>query len=122
MKIRFETPRMTFEGTLNESAAARMVAAKLPLEGKVSTWGDEIYFKIPVSCPADNATLAVKAGDIAFWPEGDCLCVFFGRTPLSNDSDPVPASAVNVVGRVTGDLAPLRRIRAGEKIVIQKNE
>jgi hypothetical protein len=119
MKIIFETPRIKFEGELNDSAAAGKIAAKLPVEAKVNTWGDEIYFKVPVSCPPENATLDVQVGDIAYWPEGGCLCVFFGRTPVSADNNPKPASEVNIVGRVAGDVAPLKRIKSGEKIMVR---
>lgn len=122
MKIIFETPRIKFEGTINDSETAKRIAENLPFESKVNTWGDEIYFKIPISCAPENATVMVQVGDIAFWPEGDCLCVFFGRTPVSADNNPKPASEVTIVGKVSGDVSPLKRIKSGEKITVKKGD
>ncbi|HRZ86315.1 MAG TPA: cyclophilin-like fold protein [bacterium] len=120
MKILFETQKVKFEGELNDTTAAQSVAAKLPFDLKLNTWGDELYFKVPAQCPAENATLDVAVGDIAFWHEGGCLCVFYGRTPISPDNKPCPASEVTVIGKVSGDISPLKRIRSGERITVKK--
>jgi hypothetical protein len=122
MKIIFKTSKVTIEGVLNNSQTALKIYGRLPLEAKANTWGEEIYFAIPVSCQPENATLDVEVGDIAYWPDGSCLCVFFGRTPASLDDRPVPASEVNLVGKVTADISVLKKIVSGDKITVMKND
>ena len=118
MKILFKTSKVTIEGELNDSQTAPKIYEKLPLEAKANTWGEEIYFEIPLSCKLENATLDVEVGDIAYWSEGNCLCIFFGRTPVSINNKPKPASEVNIVGKVTGDVSTLRNIKSGDKITV----
>jgi hypothetical protein len=121
MKIIFKTSKVTIEGELNNSQTAQKIYEKVPFEAKANTWGEEIYFKIPVSLKPENAILDVEVGDIAYWPEGECLCIFFGRTPVSTSSEPKPASQVNIVGRITGDVSILKNIKSGEKIAVIKS-
>jgi hypothetical protein len=118
MKVIFKTSKLTIQGKFNDSQAALKIYEKLPLEAKANTWGEEIYFEIPVHCPPENATLEVEVGDIAYWPEGSCLCIFFGRTPVSTSNKPRPASEVNIVGKVTGKLSILKNIKSGDKITV----
>ena len=118
MKILFKTSKVTIEGELNNSQTALKIYKKLPLDVKANTWGEEIYFEIPLNCNPENATLDVEVGDIAYWPEGSCFCIFFGRTPVSIDNKPKPASEVNIVGKVTGDVSTLRNIKSGDKITV----
>ena len=40
---------------------------------------------------------------------------------MSSGIDPVPASEVNLVGRITGDAALLRKAKGAVKIEIEKN-
>jgi len=118
MKITFAAESASFEAELNDSPAARVIAEKLPLSSKVNTWGDEIYFNIGITCPRDGETTTVKVGDVGYWPEGKCLCIFFGRTPMSPGADPVPASAVVIVGKTDARVDLLRSIKHGEKIIV----
>jgi hypothetical protein len=93
-----------------ETKCARAIVDALPLEARPNRWGDEFYFEVPVDMPPDEtATVRVKSGDIGYWPPGNALAIFFGPTPMSTGSDPVPASEVNIVGRVTGDYRLLRK-------------
>lgn len=93
----------------------------LPIESEVRTWGEEIYFSIPLSMPEENAKSTVTLGDVAYWPEGKCFCVFFGKTPLTSSLDEIkPASPVNVFGKVLGDLENLKIIRSGVKVLLEK--
>lgn len=120
MEIIFKTSKLTIEGTLDNSKTGLEIRKNLPIESKVNTWGDEIYFEIPVSCQSENATLDVAVGDIAYWPQGECLCIFFGRTPVSIGDKPKPASEVNIVGKTIGDISMLKNIKSGEKITVMK--
>jgi len=118
MKVVFTAGSASFEGQLNESPAANVIGKKLPLTAEVNTWGDEIYFDIGLTCPRDGQTLKVAVGDIGYWPQGRCLCVFFGPTPASPGPEPVPASPVVIMGKTTASVELLRSIRDGEEITV----
>lgn len=118
MKVIVKAERARFEGELNDSPAARVIAAALPLESETNAWGDEIYFDIGIACPRGGETMEPRVGDIAYWPQGRCLCVFFGPTPASRGRAPVPASPVAVVGRTEAPPELLRSIRDGERITV----
>jgi len=105
-------------GSLNDGRVAREIAAKLPITAKARTWGDEIYFPIPVRTKIDVPVTKVEKGDLGYWPEGACFCIFFGPTPMSRGDEIVPASAVEVVGRVEGDLSALKGVKDGDTVVI----
>jgi len=97
----------------------RLILAALPIRAQASTWGDEIYFPIPVEMGAENALAQVRVGELGYWPEGRCFCIFYGRTPMSrSDEDIVPASPVNVVGTIDG-AERLRTHSAGESVTIR---
>ncbi len=106
---------------LFDTPCARAIVAALPLEACPAEWGDEFYFAVPVKLAADEtATVRVKAGDIGFWPPGPALAIFYGPTPMSTGADPVPASEVNLVGRITDSPALLRGGRGAKKIRIER--
>ncbi len=94
--------------------------ASLPFESTVSKWGDEIYFEIPVEMGEENSKVEVEVGDVAYWPDGRALCLFFGRTPSSVDEKPRAYGPVNVVGKIEGDPTILRKAKSGEKVRVEK--
>jgi uncharacterized protein len=105
---------------LFDTECAKAIAGKLPIETSPNVWGDEFYFDIPVKSGLDKtATSKVKVGDIGYWPPGNALAIFFGPTPMSSGSDPVPASDVNIVGVITGDATLLRKVKGTRKIRIE---
>ena len=100
-RIRILVGGVELEGRLNGSATAEALWDALPLEAEGSYWGDELYFAIPVQVEADPAaTDVVEPGAIAFWPPGNCLCLFWGPTPASHGNECRAASPVNVAGEV----------------------
>jgi hypothetical protein len=101
---------------------ARAVIDALPIRGRGSRWGDEIYFSIGVSVQSENAKDVVEVGDIAYWPPGQALCIFFGPTPASRGQEPRAASPVNVFGKVSSEASVFRKARSGEEVVITKAE
>lgn len=114
-----------FEGQLaaedSPGTVMRIVNA-LPIEATASQWGDEFYFEIPVKMDPENARSAVAKGDLAFWPAGDCFCIFFGPTPMSTSpGEIVPASPVNVVGTIR-EPDRLRSHSGGERVTIEMVE
>lgn len=120
-KIRITVNGITLDGELVDTPCAQAIAGALPIETSPHEWGDEFYFELPVQMDADEtATMDVAVGDIGYWPPGKALAIFFGPTPMSPGSDPVPASDVNVVGKIAGDAAVLRNAKGAEKIRIEK--
>ena len=104
MKINIRISTLIFEAELNDSLTAKKVAEALPVTASFDTWGDEIYFTIPVDAELDEtAREEVEMGDLGYWPTGKAFCIFFGQTPMSEPGRIVPASAVNIIGRVIGD-------------------
>lgn len=107
---------------LNETATAKAIWNALPIKARVNTWGDEIYFSIPVYLQEENAREVVEKGDLGYWPVGHAFCIFFGRTPVSRGDEIRPASPVNVFGRVEGDPTVFKRVRDGEKVLVERVE
>jgi hypothetical protein len=64
-------------------------------------WGDEIYTsKSPISQPEENAKSPVELNDVAYWPTGKAICLFYGPTPIGKPGEITPASPVNVIGKI----------------------
>lgn len=122
-RVVFRTDDFTFMAQFNDSAAAKKLLKSMPITSQVSTWGDEIYFDTGIEASAANSTLDVSPGDIAYWPAGTSLCVFFGKTPASRGTDkPVPASPVVIVGRTDASPDDLRGIAANQEIIVSLEE
>lgn len=119
MKIDITVEGILLPAQLTPSRTTDLIAAALPLEGGVHTWGEEIYFEIPIDAPlADDAVQEVEVGTIAYWPPGRALCIFFGPTPVSTGEKPQAYSPVNVIGQITGDTAILKKVPDGATIRI----
>ena len=105
---------------LNDSETAEAIWDALPISASGNTWGDEIYFRIPVSADPQDLNEVVEFGDLAFWPPGNAFCIFFGPTPASRGDEIRAASGVSVVGRITGDATLLRQVPAGAPVTIAR--
>ena len=88
---------------LNNSDTALAIRDNLPIEADFSTWGDEIYFPIPVMMGSENIKDIVELGELGYWPPGNAFCIFYGATPGSTEDEIRPASPVNPIGKVKGD-------------------
>ena len=111
---------MTVTAELHDSRTADAIWQALPIEARGSTWGDEIYFSIPVSLGEESAQSVVDLGDIGYWPPGKAFCIFYGPTPASQGDEIRPASPVNVVGKIEGDPKVFRRVPSGAKITLER--
>ena len=118
MKIVFKTKNFGFYAELNNTPAAKEISKRLPINAIVYRWGDEIYVDTGIDASPEGATLNINVGDVAYWPEGKCLCVFFGPTVISTGEKPVPASPVVVIGKTLASPEELRRVEENEKINI----
>ena len=118
--MKFSANGVEFDADLNNSKTAKAIYNKLPLEAIVDTWGDEIYFDIGLKLLKENPTVKVNVGDIAYWPQGSSMCIFFGPTPISKDENPKPASQVNLIGATNCPKEILKNIKSGTKITIEQ--
>lgn len=84
---------------------------KLPVEGRAALWKEEVYFEIPVKIGEEKAKTTVETGDIAFWPMGSALCVFYGQSQ--------PYSSVNVLGKITKNLEIFSQVKSGATIKVE---
>ena len=123
-KIKIHTSSTGYiEAEINEQKnpkTAKVIIDNLPFESSANTWGEEVYFSIPVDVDEEKSQREVEIGDCGYWPAGNCFCIFFGRTPASSGSKPVAASPVNIVGRIIGDAKIFKKVRDGDKIRVEK--
>jgi hypothetical protein len=104
----------------NDTKTAQSIWDALPIKGKASLWGDEIYFSIPLNLELEDGKEVVSIGDLGYWPSGNAFCIFFGPTPASRGDEVRPASAVSVFGRVVGDATVFRQVTSGTEVTIEK--
>ncbi|RQD73017.1 MAG: hypothetical protein D5R97_10015 [Candidatus Syntrophonatronum acetioxidans] len=121
-KISIQVNEHKFSGELNDTKTAKRVYEALPFEARGNTWGDEIYFEIPVSAGLEkDAREVVQKGDLGYWPTGEAFCIFYGLTPASKSEDEIrPASAVNVIGRIHEDVEILKGTSGPIKVKVEK--
>lgn len=94
------------------------VAGALPLAGDATRWGDELYFRTDVDVSPENARVEVPVGALAYWPQGNALCLFWGETPASVDDEPRGAAPVNVVA-VVAHVSPLSDLDGGARVRVE---
>ena len=122
-KIAVTAGSVLVAATLNDSSTAEALWNALPLEASANTWGDEIYFRIAVNADEeDGASDVVDMGALAYWPPGQALCLFFGRTPASRGDEIRAASAVNVIGSIEGDATVLKQVKSGARVSVERLE
>ncbi len=120
-KIRIKSGEMEVVARLNEGRTAQLIWDNIPIKSHLNIWGEEIYFRIPVRTGEEDPQAVVKKGDLGYWPPGEAFCIFVGPTPISQEGEIRPASPVNIVGRVEGDLRVLKRMAsAGTEINIER--
>jgi uncharacterized protein len=109
MKIHFDFGSLTVDAELLDTPTAKAIAAAL-------TWGEELYFEIPVKVAREKDALAVVTpGEIAYWPDGNAIAIGFGRTPISKGDETRLASSCNIGAR-------LGKVRDGAKIKVSAAE
>jgi len=120
-RIVIKASGVAFEAELNESVTGKAIYGALPIRAKGQRWGGEIYFNIPVSCELEEDSRDVlEEGELGYWPPGQAFCIFFGPTPASGGDEIRAASAVNIVGRMKGDLSGLWDVPDGAEVCIEK--
>jgi uncharacterized protein len=105
---------------LGDNPTARAIWDALPLEARASRWGDELYFTVPVALPEDQAQEVVGVGDLAYWPPGHAVCIFWGPTPASAGQEPRAASPVNVFGHIAENAADFGAVESGATVKLER--
>jgi len=119
-RIRITAGPVTVEAELNDTRTAQAIWDDLPIKAHGNRWGDEIYFGISSRGEEEKAHDVVGVGDLAFWPPGNALCIFFGPTPASRGREPRAASPVTVFGKVIGDATAFRQVASGTEVTIER--
>ena len=124
MRIKITAGKLVVFARLNESRTAKLIWDNLPITAKAERWGDELYFyiKTKTGIEKEYARDIVEEGDVAYWPTGPCMCLFFGLTPNSRDGKIEPASTVNVFGKLEGDPHLLNCVKDGNPLKVEKAE
>jgi hypothetical protein len=117
-RIRIIAETVEAEAELNNTTTAGAIWEALPIKGRASLWGDEIYFSIPLSLELEAGQELVSMGDLGYWPEGNSFCIFFGPTPVSRGNEIRPASPVTVFGKIVDDATIFKKVATGTRIVI----
>jgi hypothetical protein len=113
ISIRLRTAGVDLIGELNDSPTAAAFRERLPTTLRMSRWGEEYYGRIDADLgvgEADDAREVMEVGELAYWPVGNALCVFFGPTPASDGGEPRAASPVNPMGRLKGGVEKLKTL------------
>ena len=119
-EIKVTAGAVVMSATLNDTATAGMIWDALPIKASASTWGEEIYFSIPVSPVEEPGQEVVELGDLGYWPPGSAFCMFFGPTPMSRGDEIRPASPVTVFGWMTGDPTLLKGVSSGATVLVER--
>jgi hypothetical protein len=118
-RIRLDFGSLVLDAELLDTPIARLVAAALPITASALMWGEEVYFEVPVEAARErDARAVVVPGEIAYWPDGHCIAIGFGRTPISQGDETRLASPCNIFAKALSDVKVLARVKAGTRIKV----
>jgi hypothetical protein len=118
-RIRFDFGMLTLDAELLDTPTAKAIAAALPLSSAVLTWGEEIYFDVPVNVAREsNARAVIIPGEIAYWPQGPAIAIGFGRTPISKGDETRLASPCNVFAKALSSVKVLAKVKTGVEVKV----
>jgi hypothetical protein len=119
-RIRFDFGALTLDAELLDTPTAKAIAAMLPISSSVLTWGEEVYFDVPVTVAREkDARAVIVPGEIAYWPQGPAIAIGFGRTPISQGNETRLASPCNVFAKALGSVKILGKVKTGTKVEVR---
>lgn len=119
-KILISVGKLKIEAELLDTPTARNIKDSLPFASKAQQWGDEIFFETPVMAELEaDAKDVVKAGELAFWTDGSCIAIGYGKTPASQGDEIRLATKANIWAHAVTDVTLLGSARAGDFVFIE---
>jgi hypothetical protein len=119
-RIRFDFGDLTLDADLLDTPTAAAIAAALPISSSALTWGEEVYFDVPVEVAREkDARAVITPGEIAYWPQGPAVAIGFGRTPISKGEETRLASPCNVFAKALGNVKVLGKVKTGTKVEVR---
>ena len=119
-RIKISWPQGQVTAQLRDTPTAQKLLAALPVENSASTWGDEVYFRLPFSAEREaDASEVVEKGAVCFWLAGSSLALLFGPTPVSRGDECRLISEANILGQIEGDPTVLKSVRSGDKVRVE---
>ena len=121
MQIQIHVADVTLTATLRDTPTAQTILAALPIESRAQTWGEEVYFSVPMTAELEpDARDVVTAGELAFWVEGSCIAIGFGPTPISQGSEIRLAARTNIWADTHDDVRQLLPVQAGDVVRVEQ--
>jgi hypothetical protein len=118
-RVRISAGSVSCTAEMLSTRTARAIWNALPLNGTANRWGDEIYFEVPIDLAEEDGVEVVRVGDVAYWPPGNAVCIFWGPTPASTSKEPRAASAVNVFAHISGGAVEFAKVTGGTRVRIE---
>lgn len=120
-QIRIKTNNVEIFADLYDTRTAQALLKVLPCESSANTWGEEVYFRVPVNVDLEpDARQVVEPGTVCFWVEGDSVAIPYGPTPISEGNECRLINQVNILGKILRNPNELSKINSGDSITIER--